>query len=86
MFTLSDIQNALLELNSKFCILENSQDDVVSSGKVALAESLRGIIMDLSCKIEFLLAKLKKHNKQFIDINSEMKDTYLVINGITRIE
>lgn len=84
--SLQGIQNALLDMSNRVGDLENKFDSATSAGRDSLADDLRDTIWELTRKIEYLSARLKKHDSQIIDINTELKDKYLVINGIVETE
>lgn len=80
------IQKALLDLTNRVSNMENRFDSAISAGRDSLADDLRDTICELTRKIEFLVARLKKHERQMIDINTELKDKFLIINGIPETE
>lgn len=80
--SIPSVQSAVLDLTNKLGDLEGRLDQAVAKGNGIMAEELKRIICDMSRQIEYLKAKLKKHDKQFLDVNADLRDRHLVINGI----
>lgn len=79
------VKEALLQVEKRQAELEEKLSSL-SDARGPNTENFRDLLVNLAKKIEYLESKLKRHDRQFLEVNTDLREKYMSIDVLREEE